>query len=70
MIIRLSCKDVYFTTHVYFNCLIQIMNMYGDLVMDSVPDKVKTLCRTFWRHFHACCVSGGTDVYVYIEAYV
>lgn len=23
-------------------CFLQVMNMYGDLVMDAVPDKVKT----------------------------
>lgn len=47
------------------------MNMYGDLVMDSVPDKVKTLCRTFFGGISMLvCVSGGSDAYVYIEAYV
>lgn len=26
----------------FFACFVQIMNMYGDLVMDSVPEKVRT----------------------------
>lgn len=54
------------------------MNMYGDLVMDSVPDKVKMLCRTFleafpcllcvWRDRHirilrgVCLREGDTDI--------
>lgn len=31
-----------FISYVSVNCFTQVMNMYGDLVMDSVPDKVKT----------------------------
>lgn len=31
-----------FMSYVSLNFFIQVMNMYGDLVMDSVPDKVKT----------------------------
>lgn len=28
--------------HLPFSCFLQVMNMYGDLVMDSVPEKVRS----------------------------
>lgn len=37
--------------------------MYGDLVMDSVPDKVKMLSCNFWRHFHMPKVSDESSVF-------
>lgn len=47
-----SVKMHIFILYVSVNCLIQVMNMYGDLVMDSVPDKVqKTHGRSLLRHF-------------------
>lgn len=34
--------------------VVQIMNMYGDLVMDSVPDKVKKLMKYVMRKQNSC----------------
>lgn len=36
--------------------LIKVMNMYGDLVMDSVPEKVRKRCFFSFVFFCCCCL--------------
>uniref|UniRef100_H2ZZN7 SUMO specific peptidase 3 n=1 Tax=Latimeria chalumnae TaxID=7897 RepID=H2ZZN7_LATCH len=43
----------------------QVMNMYGDLVMDTVPQKVSLTYAEVLQHGHACMmqVTGGVDIF-------
>lgn len=41
---RAHCTGILLTKYSsnFYNCVTQVMNMYGDLVMDAAPEKVCT----------------------------